>query len=261
MRFERILGGFPLRINVLLLSIAIGFAITVSRSGREDLTTVCLTIGGLLTLAAVGPASISSGWERLKKGKGKWAEDPDAIVPQWKQFCHSMGIEEDIKLRVFANLRNAYASGTTIEIGQPVLDSLDNVSTKGVLAHELAHIKRNHSLRRGRLFLCIGLGLGLLFGGILCGFNSLGPQLFPCGALSVVMIGLISIAMPFISWPFEYEADSMADQYVKEGAVASSLKVIARLRKMDVTRDFYWHPSINRRIANLDKSRRARFGK
>lgn len=261
MRFARILGGFPLGINVLLLSIAVGFAITSSRSDREDLTIVCLTMGGLLTLAAVGPAMISFGRERLKKGKGEWAEDPDAIVPQWKQFCYSMGIKEDIKLKVFPNLRNAYASGTTIEIGRPVLASLDTVSTKGVLAHELAHIKQNHSSRRGRLLLCVGLGLGLLFGGILCGFNSLAPKPSACGALSVVMIGLMSIAMPFISWPCEYEADSVADQYVKEGAVASSLKAIARLKKMDVTRDFYWHPSINRRIANLDKSPRARFGK
>lgn len=69
------------------------------------------------------------------------------------------------------------------------------------------------------------------------------------------------LATPFISWPLEYEADVMADECVKQGAVVSSLNAIAKLRKMDVTRDFYGHPSINKRIANLDWPQRTRFKK
>jgi len=172
-----------------------------------------------------------------------------------------MGIEKYIKVKVFANSRNAYANGTTIEIGQPVLDSLDSVSIRGVFAHELAHIKRNHTLKRWRLLFGLVFVSGVLFGGILYGFGPLASSPFVCTGLSIILVGLMGIAMRFISWPCEYEADLMADQCVKQGAVASSLKAMATLRKTDFTRDFYGHPSVNRRIANLDCSQKTRFRK
>jgi len=261
MRCKTILNGSPLRINVSLLSIAIAFAVISSLSDRGNLRIICLIAAGLLTLAAVGPSSFCFVWEHVRKGKPRCVEDPDTVIPRWKQFCQSMGIEKYIKVKVFTNLRNAYANGTTIEIGQPVLDSLDSVSIKGVFAHELAHIKRNHTLKKWRLLFGVVFVSGVLFGGILYGFGPLASSPFACTALSIILIGLMGIAMRFISWPCEYEADLMADQCVKQGAVASSLKAIATLRKMDFTRDFYGHPSVNRRIANLDCSQKTRFRK
>jgi Zn-dependent protease with chaperone function len=71
----------------------------------------------------------------------------------------------------------------------------------------------------------------------------------------------MGIAMRFISWPDEYRADLIAMQYVNRGAVVSFLTAMAALRKMDVTRDFYRHPSINKRIANLGWSQKTRFKK
>ena len=138
MRRRVFLNGLPLRINVSLLLIAIALAVISSLSDRGNPRIICLVAAGLLTLAAVGPSSFRFAWEYARRGSHRWVEDPDTVIPGWKQFCQSMGIEKCIKMKVFADSRNAYANGTTIEIGQPLLDSLDSVSIKGVFAHELA---------------------------------------------------------------------------------------------------------------------------
>jgi Zn-dependent protease with chaperone function len=261
MRRKTILDGFPLRVNVSLLAGAIAFAVISSLSDKETLIAACLVVGCLLTLAAVAPSLFRSAWERVKKGKSRRVEDPNTLILGWKRFCQSMGIEKAIQVKIFTNLRNAYAEGVTINIGQPLLDSLDSVSIKGVFAHELAHIKGNHTLKGLCLLLGILFTSAVLLEGVLYGFGPLGSTPFACAALSIILIALTGIAMRFISWPFEYGADLMADQCVKQGAVASCLKAVAALRETDITRDFYGHPSVNKRIANLGWSQKTRFKK
>jgi hypothetical protein len=261
MRCKRIVNGFPLRINVSLLSISIVFAVISTLYDRGNLGIICLGTGALLTLVAVGPSSFWLLWERVRKGKTRCVEDPDTVIPGWKRFCQSMGIEKAIQVKISTNLRNAYAEGSTINVGQPVLDNLDGVSVKGVFAHELAHIKGNHTLKGACLLIGVVFASFVLLQGVLYGFGPSGSTAFACAALSIILIGLMGISMRFISWPFEYSADLMADQCVKQGAVASALKAIATLRKMDVTRDFYGHPSLDKRIANLGGSQKTRFKK
>jgi len=260
MKCKTILNGFPLRTNVSLLMLAIVFTTISGVSDKHILGIVFLGMGSLLTLVAVMPSLFWYEWERVRKGKGK-DKDPDTITPGWKRFCQSMGIEEDVRAKVFANLRNAYANDATIEVGQPVLDSLDRVSIEAVFAHELAHIKGKHSLKRHCLLIGAS-GVASLVAVLLFGvpYSSDLPAVY-LFILSVLVVSAdwTGIAMRFISWPFEYKADLMANQRVKQGAVASALKALAALRKMDVTRDFYGHPSINKRIANLDWSQGTRF--
>jgi len=222
---------------------------------------IFLAAGGLLTLLAVGPSSCRFVWEDMRKGKPRYV-DPDTVIPKWKEFCQSMGIKEDIKVKVFPNLRNAYARGTTIAIGQPVIDSLDSVSMKGVFAHELAHIKEKHGLKQWLLLFGV-LSAAVLLLGIPYSFGPLGSSTFSFPVLLLISVGFAGVAARFISWPFEYRADLMADLYVKQRAVASCLVTMAVLRKIDITRDFYFHPSLTKRIASLDGSqnwsRKTRF--
>ena len=269
MRCKTILNGFPLRINISLLAIAIICTAISSLFDKETLRNICLAIGWLLTLAAVGPSSFESVWERVRKGKARCVEAPNTVIPGWKQFCQSMGIEKDIKVKVFPNLRNAYATGTTIKIGQPVLDSLDSVSIKAVFAHELAHIKTNYALKLRHLLVVILVGVVLV--GVASAtvpslvftysVDQLGFSCFTFSVLSILIIGFMGIAIRFMSWPDEYEADLIAMQHVNRGAVVSFLTAMAALRKTDVTRDFYRHPSVNKRIANLGWSQKTRFRK
>jgi Zn-dependent protease with chaperone function len=253
MRCKTILKGFPLRINIALLVIAIICAAISSLSDKETLRNICFAIGCLLTLAAVVPSSFWSIWEQLRKGEGRCVEDPNTVILGWKQFCQSMGIEKDIKLKVFPNLRNAYHDGTTIEIGQPVLDNLDSVSIKAVFAHELAHSKIDYAYKLKHLLVIILVGVVLVTLWWLVFVYSVGPLgIFTYSALLIITIGFMGIVMRFISWPDEYKADLIAKQYVNREAVVSSLTTVAALRRMDVRRDFYRHPSITKRIANLD---------
>jgi Zn-dependent protease with chaperone function len=266
MRCTTIFKGFPLRINIALLTIAIICAAIASHSDEETLRITCLVAGWVLTMVAVVPSLFWYEWERMRKGKGEDV-DPDTIVPGWKQFCQSMGIEDDIKVKVFPNLRNAYADRTTnrtlIEIGRPVLKSLDSVSIKAVFAHELAHIKGNHGFKQWCLLvgaLLVALFATVLLLGVPYSSDLSGLYLF-LSSVSLISIAVAGIAMRFISWPFEYKADLKADQHVQQNGVFSFLNAIAVLRKIDVTRDFYRHPSVNKRIANLDWSQKTRFRK
>jgi Zn-dependent protease with chaperone function len=259
---KTILKGFSLRINISLLATAIIFAAISSLYDKETLRITCIVIGWLLTLVAVGPSSFGFVLERVRKGNGRYVKDPNIVIPEWKQFYQSMGIEEDIKIKVFPNLRNAYLDGTTIEIGQPILDSLDSLSIKAVFAHELGHIKINYAYKLKHLLVIILVGVVLATLWWLVFAYSVGPLgIFIYSALLIITIGFMGIVMRLISWPDEYKADLIAKQYVSREAVVSFLTAMAALRKMDVTRDFYRHPSITKRIANLDWPKKTRFKK
>jgi len=267
MRGKTIPNRCSLRINVSLLAIAVICAAISSLSHKETFQITCLVSGWVLTLVAVVPSLFGFALERLRKGKSTDV-DPDTLVPGWKQFCQLTGIEKDIKMKVFPNLRNAYTKGTTIEIGQPVLDSLDSISTKAVCAHELGHIKINSALKLRRL-LAVILVCAVFFGVARAtvplvftySIRQLGFSCFTFSVLLILMIGLMGIAIRFMSWPDEYEADLIAKQYVNREAVVSALIAIAALRKTDVTRDFYFHPSITKRIVSLDWPQKTRFKK
>jgi Zn-dependent protease with chaperone function len=259
--------NFPLRINASLLVAAIAFAAISTLFDEEPIGIMLLVAAWALTLVAVVPSLVGYARERIGKRKGRYV-DPDTVVPGWKQFCQSMGIEKDIRMKVFTNLRNAYAHGATIDIGQPVLNSLDSASIKAVFAHELAHIKINDAVRLRHLLAPVLAGailVGVIRATIPLVFTYSIGQLVSSystlSVLSILVIGLMGIAVRFMSWPGEYRADLVAMQRVSRRAVVSFLTAMAALRKTDVMRDFYLHPSVNKRKANLGWSPITRFRK
>ena len=265
MRGRTTLEGLPLRKNVSLLTIAIVCAMIAGLPDKEALRIACLVIGWALTFVATVPSLFAFLRERMRKGKATVLKDPNTVIPGWKQLCRAMGVKENIKVKVFPDLRNAFATNrTTIEIGQPVLDSLDNVSIRAVFAHELAHHKIDCARKPRHLLWFLLVVIVLVTVPWLVFTYSVGPlgsACFTFSVLPILVIGFIGIATRFLAWPDEYEADLIAKQYVNREAVISFLTGMAALRKMDVTRDFYRHPSINKRKANLDWSEETRFRK
>jgi len=265
MRSSKTLQGLSLRKNVSLLALAIVCAIVAGFPDKEAPRIACLVIGWALTSVATVPSLFAFLRERMRKGKATVMKDPNTIIAGWEQLCRAMGIEENIKVKVFPDLRNAYATNrTTIEIGQPVLDGLDSVSIRAVFVHELAHHKIDRARKPRHLlwFLVVVTALAtvpwLVF---TYSVGPLGSACFTFSVLPILVIGFMGIAARFLAWPDEYEADLIAKQYVSREAVISFLTGMAALRKMDVTRDFYRHPSINKRKANLDWSEETRFRK
>jgi Zn-dependent protease with chaperone function len=269
MRCKTISAGLPLRTNLCLLAGAIVCAAVSSLRSEEAVRITSVAVGWVLVLVAVGPSLFGFVRGRVRKGKGRYI-DPDTIVPGWRQFCQAMGVKKAIKVKVFPGLRNAYPdlTNTKIKIGQPVLDSLDSASIKAVVAHELAHIGGGFEVHYTFKQKCLlfGVRFGALLGAVVLlgrlssGFGLPSAPLFWFSVL-LAPSSLMGISARFMLWSGEYQADLMAMQYVNREAVVSFLKALAALRKLDLTQDFYTHPGINRRIANLGWPQETRFRK
>jgi Zn-dependent protease with chaperone function len=247
--------GFTLKINVILLGIVIVAALIYGFFDEEILRNICIATGCVSALLAVGPSFFGYLWEELTRGKPQDV-DPDIVVPELRKLCRLMGIEEEIQVKVFPSLKNAAVRSSTLEIGQPLLDKLDSVAMKGVLAHELAHLKES-SLKRFTFLIAVIVILVALVA-LVYQFTPFGSSFFTLLALS---FGLMSISFRFITWPFEYEADLIAEKHVGRKAVESCLRELAVIRGVDTTHEFYFHPSITNRIASLGWSEKTRFKK
>lgn len=249
---RRALKGLPLKANRLLLVAAIVCLIISGLSSDETLRNLLTAIGWSLVLVALVPFVSKLIWEELSKGKAD-NRDPSKITPRWSQLRHAMGIDRDVKVKVYPNLRNAGARATTIAIGQPVLSSLDSAETEAVLVHELAHIRGKHALKRvlwmivvasvAMLVLLLLLGVLLRLGLSDCYFSGF--------SVVAILISSVGLAMPSICWTHEYGADVAAKQYVSKDAMVSALRKLARLRGTNLETDSYAHPSVNKRIVRL----------
>jgi Zn-dependent protease with chaperone function len=219
--------------------------------GNQAIRIICVSIGVILTLLASGPSLLGAIMEQSWKGK-PLEFDFSSSLPELRQLRQSMGIKKEIKVRIVPNWLNAEARFSTIEIGQPVLVNMDAASRKALIAHELGHIKGNHSLK---MIPVIVAALILML--ILSLFTPLGISMFTF----LVPVAFIGIAIRFISWPLEYEADLIASQHTNNNGVISSLTILSKMRNTNATRDFYSHPSVDKRIANLSWSKQTRLKK
>jgi len=77
----------------------------------------------------------------------------------------------------------------------------------------------------------------------------------------LLMVAMISILSRFIFWPFEYQADFVASEFAGEEIFTETLLSYARLKNIDIKHDFYFHPSVSKRINNLNLSKMARIVK
>jgi len=125
-----------------------------------------------------------------------------------------------------------------VRIGCTILCGLDNLALKGILAHELAHLRKNHSVK--------GLFLLLIFVPVLVYWiASNSVPIIPI--LLTFAIGTLVFSL--ISWQQEYEADAVAAEYVKKKDMAYALDQITRL--IHRPGDTLVHPSFKKRISRL----------
>ena len=125
-----------------------------------------------------------------------------------------------------------------VRIGCTILCGLDTLALKGILAHELAHLRKNHSVK--------GLPSLLLFVPVLayC-IVSRSTPIIPI--LLTFAIGTLVFSL--ISWHHEYEADAVAAEYVGKKDMVYALEQIARL--IYRPGDTLVHPSFKKRISRL----------
>ena len=153
-------------------------------------------------------------------------------------------------LEIVPGLRNAKAvphlfrSGLRVDYGGGVqicctmLCRLEGSALEGVLAHELAHLKKRHQARM--------LLSSLVFAPIVIyTIASWSVAIIPI-SLSCAVFGLV---YSLISWQSEYEADAVAAEYVGERRMADALEQVGQV--LHKRRDTFTHPSLKKRISRL----------
>ena len=181
--------------------------------------------------------------------------------PEAMKFIAKLADEMNVRLHptkaleIVPELRNANAkpwlliSGWRVHfrgrvcIGCTILCGLDNIALKGVIAHELAHFKKRHSLR----LLAFLLPFVLLFFAVLVYWDIWKSTTAFLLTLLTVAIGFLVYSL--VSWHLEYEADAVAANYVGPKDMAHALDQVARL--IDRPRATLSHPSFKKRISRL----------
>jgi len=168
------------------------------------------------------------------------------LIEELSNLARTMGVSlegEDV-LKVAPHWVNA---GATIEgkiiLGQIVADEFDRYARRGILAHELAHLKAKHSMRSFAVLFLASIPV-LLFISLLH---------LPGIVNLLLMFSAYGLLLPNVSWRSEYEADAIAAAFVGIHPVIKGLRKLAEAKHTDFTRDTYSHPSISNRISRLQK--------
>ena len=167
-----------------------------------------------------------------------------ALVEELFNLAKMMGVRlkgEDI-LRVAPQWVNA---GATVDgkiiLGQTVAEEFDREARKGILAHELAHLKAKHSMKSAAVLFLMSIAV-----------LSLISFLHLPGLVNLILVfSTYGLILPMVSWRFEYEADAIAATFVGSHPVIKGLRKLAEAKHTNVRRDTYSHPSISNRISRL----------
>ena len=169
-----------------------------------------------------------------------------ALVEELSNLAKMMGVRlkgEDI-VKVAPQWVNA---GATIDgkiiLGQIVADEFDREARRGILAHELAHLKAKHSMKSATVLLLTSIPV----------FFFISLLHLPGLVNSLLVFSAYGLILPKVSWRFEYEADAIAATFVGSHPVIEGLGKLAEAKHADVGHDTYSHPSISNRISRLQK--------
>ncbi len=125
-----------------------------------------------------------------------------------------------------------------VRIGCTLLYGLDDLALRGIIAHELAHLKKSHSIK---VLLSFLLFVPVLSFWIVSDSTPIIPIL--------LTFNIWALVLSLISWHHEYEADAEAAEHVGEKDMAYALEQVAGL--IYRPGDTLAHPSFKKRISRL----------
>jgi hypothetical protein len=163
------------------------------------------------------------------------------------RLMESMDIEEKITVKIVLGWDNAEIKFGNLKLGQILIEKINKNSLNSVLAHELAHLKRKHTEKHMLAYLIFGL-LVVLSVWMTSTLPSLNSYLIN---FILIFIATYAIQLRFLSWSLEYEADSIGATQEQLSVFKQALKDVAAIKNMDFHRDFYRHPSMEKRINKL----------
>lgn len=170
-----------------------------------------------------------------------------ALAEELSNLAKMMGVRlegEDILKEAPQWVNAGATSDGKIILGQIVAYEFDREARRGILAHELAHLKAKHSIKSATVVFLTSIPV-LVFISLLH---------LPSLVNLLLVFSAYGLILPTVSWRFEYEADAIAATFVGSNPVIKGLRKLAEAKHADVRRDTYSHPSISNRISKLQKT-------
>ncbi len=233
---------FPYKVNICLLAAVFLLTPILNLFSQPLLQELWMGLLWVLLLLAIIPSAISLIMKDRGRGKPEKLDDP-LILQEISSLRTKMGIKKKISTWVIPNWSDAQGICLTLKIGKVLLYGEFGDEQRGIIAHELGHIKGKHFCKTIPIVVVICIVLDLLISG---GFLFLIPAI----------ISLSVISLNRLSWRFEYSADLISSEAVDSNTIETALRFYAILKGIDVERDSFLHPSISKRINNLRKPQR-----
>lgn len=240
------------RLIILLMSVSLVIALV----SAGELRTVSIRIFSILViiLFIVLFIRLVVYWPRSSRKSSSDCHRGQETMNIMLELANEMNVKlhPTKSLEIVPGLRNAKCGprlffsgykahfGGTVYIGCTILCGLDNAALKGILAHELAHLKKGHF---ARIFLSFLVFIPML----VYGFVSKSWPVIPILLTSLIWLLVLSS----ICWQREYEADALAAVYVEKKPMADALEQLARLIYRRGPADTFTHPSLKKRISRL----------
>ena len=229
------------RLSLLLIIVSVNFYILIEEAIIKfiSMTLLCVAIGFIL-IRFIGVVRELYKDFRKTIFEVKWSNE---IMPEFANLIRRMNVKLDKKqpIGIIPDLFNAAARPNfRIIIGGALIEKLDSLALQAVFAHELAHLKSKHYLKYFVISMIIIMGILI--------YQSFFPAI--SGIMTFILaLAAIILSFSYISWYFEYEADTVAKKYVGKEAVISELEDFKRI--MDKDNDSFTHPSFSKRITKL----------
>lgn len=240
----------PYKVNITLLIILILLTPICGLLNPKLLQApfICIGLMWVIFLLAIVPSVVSAMIKDRKRGKPEELREP-FILNEISSIQKQMEIRQKISIQVVPNWPNAQGIWSTLKIGKLLLQRQFGNQQRGIIGHELAHIKEKHSLKTMPILIVIVIVLICpLFFVLICPSFLKFYFLFSPATLSLFVIFLSRL-----SWRFEYSADLLAKNSLDSNIIINSLYFLADLNHIDINRDSYLHPPILKRIKNLEK--------
>ena len=142
---------------------------------------------------------------------------------------------------------NAMTNGTVLFISTAMEPYLTTGDGRGILAHELAHVKQRHPTKSVLMLLAVGT-VSMLFG---ARFSATHEAVVAVMS-ALAFLTLLAFVFPLVSRRMEYDADAMACEIVGAEAMIGALKAIVPNESRGLESDS--HPSIQARIQRIGNS-------
>ena len=169
----------------------------------------------------------------------------DRLPPAAAILASRFNIVPPTKMKVTSRPEfSAAVNGRTLIVSSGFRPLLWTTQGEGVLAHEMAHLARNHQVKS---FLAVCLVFALA-----CFPLVVGAYTWPTAV--AVFVTVFSVVIPALFRYQEYQADADAAREVGSCRISSGLRVMKDKSKWHVDSDT--HPSIEKRLARLNSGSR-----